>query len=221
MEGGGLLPHNVKSIIPGHGVVLDSGELYEADEVIVAAGAHSKSLADSAGDWIPLDTERGYSILFTGESHHVSRPVGWADSGFYMTPMAKGLRVAGTVELGGLQAPMSRNRCEMMERRAKELLHGLTWRSQDEDWLGFRPTLPDSLPVIGRSQRAPGVTYAFGHQHVGFTLAGITGQLVAEVIAGRTPSIDLHPYRADRFSEYFAGGPLTWGTGDERSQLRF
>merc|ERR1712187_519887 len=99
-RGGRVVPHNVTSLLPGRGVVLDIGEPWDFDEVVVAAGAHSKRLADSAGDWIPLDTERGYSILFSGQSHHVSRPVGWAESGFYMTPMANGLRVAGTVELG-------------------------------------------------------------------------------------------------------------------------
>jgi len=204
-RGGRIIQQNVESILPGHGVVLDSGEFFAAQEVVVAAGAHSKTLAASVGDKIPLDTERGYSIFFSGHSHHVSRPVGWADSGFYMTPMADGLRIAGTVELGGLKAPMSPGRCDMLERSARKLLPGLPSRSPEKDWLGFRPTLPDSLPVIGRSLVAPGVTYAFGHQHIGFTLGGVTGKLVAEMVAGHTPSVDVHPYRPQRFSEYIAG----------------
>jgi len=203
-EGGKVMRKSAITILPGLGVTLDDHTFIAADEVIVAAGAHSKSLADSAGDNIPLDTERGYHVTFPGQEMQVSRPVGWAEGGFYMTPMSKWLRVAGTVELGGLNAPMSQSRCEMLERSAQSLLPALPKRSATGDWLGFRPTLPDSLPVIGRSPSS-GVIYAFGHQHVGFTLGGITGGLVKDIVAGETPCIDLHAFRPNRFEEHFAG----------------
>eukprot|EP00930_Biecheleria_cincta_P099189 TRINITY_DN90831_c0_g1_i1.p1 TRINITY_DN90831_c0_g1~~TRINITY_DN90831_c0_g1_i1.p1 ORF type:complete len:431 (+),score=59.59 TRINITY_DN90831_c0_g1_i1:43-1335(+) len=209
--GGQVVRQHAKSIVARQGVSLEDGSLISAESVVVAAGAYSKPLAESVGDFIPLDTERGYHVTFSGHENLVSRPVGWAEGGFYMTPMSNWLRVAGTVELGGLNAGMTTSRCEMLEREAQKLLPSLpAKRDAGKDWLGFRPTLPDSLPVIGCSPSAPGVVYAFGHQHVGFTLGGITGQLVAELVGGMTPSIDLHPFRAGRFGEYIAGEQTRW-----------
>lgn len=204
-KGGEILKANVTAIVPGSGVLLATGDLLPADASIVCAGAYSKTLVESVGDRIPLDTERGYHITYSGQHGLISRPVGWADSGFYMTPMSHGLRVAGTVELGGLHAPLSENRCEMLERTSRSLLLKLPPRDVGGDWLGFRPTMPDSLPVIGRSPSAPDVIYAFGHQHIGLTLGGVTGALVADLVEGREPSVDLRAYRPNRFSEFIAG----------------
>ena len=113
--------------------------------------------------------------------------------------MAGGLRVAGKVELGGLVAGADASRYTEIERATCEMIPGIGARREEEDWLGFRPTMPDALPVIGRSGRVPAVVYAFGHQHVGWTLGGVTGQLVAEIVEGRAPSVDVGPYRAGRF----------------------
>ena len=113
--------------------------------------------------------------------------------------MGGGLRVAGKVELGGLHAPPSPAHWAQIERETQATFKGVGARTPSSDWMGFRPTMPDSLPVIGRSRTLPCVLYAFGHQHVGWTLGGITGQLIAELAQGKQPSVDLAPYSLDRF----------------------
>ena len=120
-------------------------------------------------------------------------------SGWIATPMGGGLRVAGKVELGGLHAPPSPAHWAQIERETQATIGGVGARTPASDWMGFRPTMPDSLPVIGRSRTLPCVLYAFGHQHVGWTLGGITGQLIAELAQGKQPSVDLAPYSLDRF----------------------
>ena len=184
----------------GAAVRLDDGSELVADDVVVAAGAHSKALAASIGDWVPLDTERGYHVAFArGTESLLTRAVCDPTEGFIASPMAGGLRVAGKVELGGLRAPADASRYAEIERATCAMIPGIGARCEEEDWLGFRPTMPDALPVIGRSGRVPAVVYAFGHQHVGWTLGGVTGQLVAEIVEGRAPSVDIEPYRAGRF----------------------
>ena len=148
-------------------------------------------------DRLPLDTERGYHVMFPDDASMISRPVGLADAGFYLSPVGGGLRAAGTVELAGLDAKPNPRRLDYIERTARRALPALHQRG--DTWLGFRPTLPDSLPVIGRSSKHPSVVYAFGHQHVGLTLAGITGKLVQQIIDRENPIVDPAPYRAQRF----------------------
>jgi len=167
------------------------------DYVVVAAGAWSRPLARQVGDRIPLDTERGHHVMFPGAQTLVSRPVGRAELGFYVTPLAHGLRAAGTVEFAGLAAPLDRARTRFIARAARALLPQLN--EPASEWLGFRPSLPDSLPVIGPSPRNPKVFYAFGHGHLGITLAGVTARMVADLIDGRRPVADPFPYRPDRF----------------------
>jgi D-amino-acid dehydrogenase len=116
--------------------------------------------------------------------------------------MADGLRAAGTVELGGLSAPSNAGRTAMIRRGVEALLPGAG--EGTSEWLGFRPSMPDSLPVISNSPTSPNVTYAFGHGHLGLTLAGITGRLVADLVSKRKPSIDLTPFRSQRFSHFGA-----------------
>jgi|EP00802_Teleaulax_amphioxeia_P014419 glycine/D-amino acid oxidase-like deaminating enzyme len=176
------------------------------DEVVVAGGAHSCALAASIGDWIPLDTERGYHVEWEEGSEAVfTRAVCDPSQGYISSPMSGGLRSAGLVELGGTGAGPTPVRYRQLEEATRSMLNPsaaakLGPRVKTADWLGFRPTMPDALPVIGRSLRAPRVVYAFGHQHIGWTLGGITGQLVTELIDGREPSVDLRPFRPDRFS---------------------
>ena len=148
-------------------------------------------------DRLPLDTERGYHVMFPDDASMISRPVGLADAGFYLSPVDGGLRAAGTVELAGLDAKPNPRRLDYIERTARRALPALHQRG--DTWLGFRPTLPDSLPVIGRSSKHPSVVYAFGHQHVGLTLGGITGKLVQQIIDREDPIVDPAPYRAQRF----------------------
>ncbi|QEY63236.1 FAD-binding oxidoreductase [Metapseudomonas lalkuanensis] len=161
------------------------GATYRADRVVVCGGAWSAALAQQVGDRIPLDTERGYHIEFDLPEALLDRPCCPVESAFYMTPMAGRLRVAGTVELGSIKDPANPARFDYLERHARRVL-GLT-APVARRWLGFRPSLPDSLPVIGPSPNEPRLIYAFGHQHLGLTLAGATGQLVAECVAGNAP----------------------------------
>jgi D-amino-acid dehydrogenase len=178
-------------------VVRSSGAPLAADCVVVAAGAWSRPFARQVGDRIPLDTERGHHVMFAGAQSLLNRPVGAAELGFYMTPLADGLRAAGTVEFGGLDAPLDPRRIRFLVRGARTLLPQLSEPSSE--WLGFRPSMPDSLPVIGPSPRNPKVFYAFGHGHLGVTFAAVTARMVADQIDGRRPGIDPSPYRPDRF----------------------
>lgn len=169
-----------------------------AKTVVIAAGAHSRALAASAGDRVPLDTERGYHLEWDMPSPRLTRPACPTTRGFYLCPMAGRLRVAGTVELGGLTLPPSPHRIARLAEGARSVFPDLGAPSRD--WMGFRPSMPDSLPVIGPSSRGPEVIHAYGHGHIGLTLAPITARIVADLVAGRVPhSIDITPYRADRF----------------------
>jgi D-amino-acid dehydrogenase len=165
---------------------------------VVCAGAHSKPLARQCGDEVPLDAERGYHIMYPGASGAISRPIGWAERGFYMTPMEQGLRVAGTVELAGMKPQRHQGLLDLLHFASKRAVPGLG--EPNAPWLGFRPTLPDGLPVLGRSRDSARVIYAFGHQHIGVTLGGISGALVADLVAGRAPAVDLAPFAASRFA---------------------
>jgi D-amino-acid dehydrogenase len=168
-----------------------------AKKVIIAAGAHSLPLAQMAGDRIPLDTERGYHLEFDGQENRLSRPVCPTDRAFYFSPMKGRLRAAGTVELGGLTAPPSTHRLAALERGVRSVFPDLPPPSRT--WMGFRPSIPDSLPVIGPSRGGLEVIHAFGHGHIGLTLAPVTAEIVADLVAGRTPRVELSPFRANRF----------------------
>jgi glycine/D-amino acid oxidase-like deaminating enzyme len=180
----------------GVSVTLD-GTARHFSHVVIATGARSAQFAAQCGDSVPLDTERGYHVRYPGAQQLISRPVGWAERGFYMTPMSDGIRVAGTVELGGFSEARNRSLLDLLTFSSKRALPALD--APDSSWLGFRPTLPDGVPVLGRSSASERVIYAFGHQHLGLTLAGISGRIVADLIARRTPPLDLAPYAATRF----------------------
>jgi len=171
--------------------------IIEAPKVVLAAGAWSRGLARQVGDEVPLDTERGYHLEFAMDVCPITRPVSPIDLGFYVTPMAGRLRVAGTVELGGLSAPLNRRRTALLERGVRKLFPDLG--APQSQWLGFRPSLPDSLPVIGPSRRHPGLIHAFGHGHLGMTLAAVTSLIVAGLVEGGNGVWDLTAFRVDRF----------------------
>ena len=180
------------------GVVLSTPEgSAQHDFVALCAGAHSGALAAQCGDVVPLEAERGYHLMYPGSSALISRPVGWAERGFYMTPMAQGLRVAGTVELAGLGSAKHQGLLDLLHFSAQKALPQLG--KPTAPWLGFRPTLPDGLPVLGRSKASARVLYAFGHQHIGLTLGGLSGMVVADQVAGRESVMDLTPFAASRF----------------------
>jgi D-amino-acid dehydrogenase len=194
-----------------HGFRLDAGRLvaietasgaFPADAAVVCAGAYSKPLAAALGDRVPLETERGYHLMIRDPETMPRIPTADADGKFVATPMDIGLRFAGTVELAGLEAPPDWRRARILLEQGRKMLPGLATSYPKERismWMGHRPSLPDSLPVIGPSRATPDVVYAFGHGHVGMTAAPMTGKLVADLIAGRPPSIDVAPFSAARF----------------------
>jgi glycine/D-amino acid oxidase-like deaminating enzyme len=193
--GGVFIAEPVKSLIPGAQPRLQAVQEWQASEIIVAAGAHSKALARMAGVRVPLETERGYHLEWDRPQPRLTRPACITERGFYLCPMTGRLRVAGTVELGGLKAPPSPHRLARLEEGAKSVYPDLGTPSRT--WMGFRPSLPDSLPVIERGENH--VTLAFGHGHLGVTLAPITAALVANAISGKSPHLDLAPLSARRF----------------------
>jgi D-hydroxyproline dehydrogenase len=180
------------------GVILTGERIrIHAHRVVIAAGAHSRALALQAGDRVPLDTERGYHAEWDMAAPRLNRPCCPTSRGFYLCPMSGRLRVAGTVELGGLTAPPSPHRIKRLVAGARAMFPDLG--APDRTWMGFRPSIPDSLPVIGPSQGGDEVIHAYGHGHIGLTLAPVTAALVADCIARRTPSRELAPFRANRF----------------------
>lgn len=180
------------------GIVIKGPGLHlHARRVVIAAGAHSRRLAAMAGDRVPLDTERGYHVEWDMASLPLTRPSCPTSRGFYLCPMQGRLRVAGTVELGGLTAPPSPHRIAKLIEGARAIFPDLPEPSRH--WMGFRPSIPDSVPVIGPSRRGADVIHAYGHGHIGLTLAPVTARIVADLIAGRTPELALTPYLPHRF----------------------
>ena len=200
-KGGKFVQENIKylqQINSNQTLIKSETKDYKFEKTVVASGAFSKRLTDQLGEKIPLDTERGYHVHFKNMEHLLSRPVIFLDRGFGMTPMNQGLRAVGTVELGGLENPPSKKRIDYIIKCAKELLPQLS-EHQDE-WLGYRPTLPDFLPILGPSLKNKNIIYAFGHHHLGWTLGAITGKIVSGIVAGEKTNLDLSPYSSKRFN---------------------
>jgi D-amino-acid dehydrogenase len=174
-----------------------------AAAVVLAAGAHSKPLAARLGEKVPLDTERGYHAMIKSPEVAPRLPIMDAEAKFVATPMEEGLRMAGTVEFAGLEAPPDWRRARVLLRHGQAMFPGLP-RAISEDriavWMGFRPSMPDSLPVIGRTRRYPNAFLAFGHGHVGLIGAPMTGRTIADLVAGRAPAIDIAPFSVERFA---------------------
>ena len=155
-------------------------------------------MAAQLGSAPPLDTERGYHVQLPDPGVMPRLPVYSTERAFVATPLEAGLRVAGTVELGGLDAAPNWDRAELLLSHAKRWFPGLATEGYSR-WMGFRPSMPDSLPVIGRSPRFANVIFAFGHGHCGMMMGARTGELVATLLAERDPGLDMAPYRVDRF----------------------
>ena len=179
-------------------IASSDGSVLQADRVVIATGAWSKQLAKSLGDNVPLDTERGYNATMTEPGVSFTRPVLFEGHGFVITPLKTGLRVGGAVELASIDASPNWARLEALLKKARSFVPGLKQDGR-KDWMGCRPSLPDSLPVISRSRATPRVLYAFGHAHHGLTQAAATAELIAAMIAGRETAIDVAPYSAQRF----------------------
>ena len=200
--GGRLMRANVVRIEIGdrraRSLRLDDGAVHAFDELVIAAGAWSDLLARQLGDAVPLESHRGYHVTLPKAGIRPQRLVLHAADHFVVTPMEMGVRVAGTVEIAGLEAPPNYQRARILVRKAKRIYPGLD-DAGGVEWMGHRPATPDSLPVIGRATGVGNVSYAFGHGHLGLTFGPITGRVIAELAAGKPASLDLHPYRVDRF----------------------
>ena len=183
-----------------NGVTLaGNGVSLSARKVVIATGAWSQPLAKQLGDNVALDTERGYHLMLSIDNNRLlSRPVSNGDSGFVLVPMELGLRLTTQVEFAGLEAPPDYSFVRSLLPMVQRMLAGVDTTEQSA-WMGFRPSLPDSLPVLGYSTKSDNVLYAFGHQHLGMTLGPISGLIIADLIAGRNPGVDLFPYRPGRF----------------------
>ncbi|WP_189682383.1 NAD(P)/FAD-dependent oxidoreductase [Seohaeicola zhoushanensis] len=176
--------------------VRTSGRAVTADRAVIAAGAWSRRIARASGQRLNMNTERGYHVAFAPHAGLLNHAVMYPSDGFFLTPLDHQIRAAGTVELGGLDKPAREVRLRVLEAKARRMVPALGER-QDQ-WLGFRPSSPDSKPFIGPSARDPRILFACGHGHMGVTLAGITGLLISQVVDGKTPMLDLAPFSPGR-----------------------
>jgi D-amino-acid dehydrogenase len=200
-NGGTLARGKVVALRPvgdGVTVALEGGDALAAAHVVLAAGAHSHHLALGLGDRIPLETERGYNTTLPADAFDLRTQVTFGGHGFVITRLTSGIRVGGAVELGGLDLPPNFARSDAMLKKAQSFLPGLK-ATGGTQWMGFRPSLPDTLPAIGPARATPRVTYAFGHGHLGLTQSTATARLVADLVTGAPPPIDITPFSPQRF----------------------
>ncbi|WP_210526845.1 NAD(P)/FAD-dependent oxidoreductase [Rubellimicrobium arenae] len=182
----------------GASVILADGTSLRADKVVLSAGAFSHRIARTLGERIPLETERGYNTTLPSEAFDLRTQITFGGHGFVISRLSTGIRVGGAVELAGLSIPANFKRSEVMLKKAQAFLPGLD-PTGGVQWMGFRPSLPDSLPVIGPARATPNVIYAFGHGHLGLTQSAGTARLVADLLTGSKPSIELTPFSPQRF----------------------
>lgn len=203
LKGGGeYIRAEVEKLEYRNGIVksaITRTDRYEADLYVVATGAWSKKLAADVGSSIPLDTERGYHVVLSSSPDKLTTaPLLWAEHSIVMSPNSCGLRVTSSVEFAGMKrSPDFRKLVKKIPEVRRAYVrppgHAIA------EWLGFRPSIPDSVPVIGRAPRADNTIFAFGHGHLGLTLGPLTGLIVGDLIENREPQFDLAPYSASRF----------------------
>lgn len=200
-RGGRIDRAEVSSLHPIEGGVeirTTDGRTVRARKVVLAAGAFSHQVARSLGENIPLETERGYNTTLPADAFDLRTQVTFGGHGFVVTRLSTGIRVGGAVELGGLKLPPNFRRSEAMLERARAFLPGLKPEGGVQ-WMGFRPSLPDSLPAIGRARATPDVVYAFGHGHLGLTQSAGTARLVADLLTDGKTAIDIASFSPQRF----------------------
>jgi len=201
-RGGRARRAEATALVPGAGGVtvrLAGGGEIVAQRVVIAAGAWSHRLARTLGERIPLETERGYNTTLPPGAFDLRRQLTFGGHGFVVTPLATGVRVGGAVEFAGLDAPPNFARSATLLAKAKRFMPALDVTGGSE-WMGFRPSLPDTLPAIGAAAADDRVIYAFGHGHLGLTQAAATARLVADLIHGRAPALAMAPFRPQRFA---------------------
>lgn len=200
-KGGQILQAEVTALTPSEsGVTLSLARAapISTDQVVLAAGAFSHRIAKTLGERIPLETERGYNTTLPPTAFDLRCQITFGGHGFVISRLSTGIRVGGAVELGGLTLPPNFKRSDAMLKKAKAFLPGLNPESGVQ-WMGFRPSLPDSLPAIGPARATPRVIHAFGHGHLGLTQSPGTARLVADLLTGRAPAIPLAPFSPQRF----------------------
>lgn len=201
--GGDIIAERAMKLIPREGggtMVMTNIANRTADHVVVAAGAWSAQLLTPLGVHVPLETERGYHSMLFSPSVQPRIPISSKTRAFFMTPMEDGLRVAGTVEIAGLDAPPNEQRAKILVDHARRLFPDLQ-AADVRYWMGFRPSTPDSLPILGPVAGRPGLYLAFGHGHFGMSGGPPSGRLLARLITGQPPGIDPMPYSARRFAQ--------------------
>lgn len=174
------------------------GRVLPASNVVLCAGAYTGQLSRKLGEPIPLETERGYHTQIMAPGISLRHSIIWPARAFMVTPTAGGIRIGGSVEMAGLEAPPDYRRARVLVRHAQEALPDLKCENATE-WMGHRPALPDTVPIISASAKTRGVYYATGHGHLGLTYAATTARVIADLVTGATPPIDISPYRVDRF----------------------
>jgi len=199
-DGGHIETARVEAVTEGEGSVTVSSARGNRpyDFAVVAAGAWSRRILKTARPTIPLDTERGYHVMLPDPNIVLARPILVSEFGFAVTPMRDGVRISGLVEFAGLDAPPDYRKAERMLRQAKTILPGLN-TAGGQYWMGHRPSLPDSMPVIGPARPHSRLLLAFGHGHQGVGFAAITGKIIASLISGDRPPLEISPFSPRRF----------------------
>jgi D-amino-acid dehydrogenase len=191
VEGFDVGPEGVKAMKSDQGTE-------PVENVVIAAGVWSRALARALGSAVPLEAERGYHTMFHGADLKVNGSVLSVDRYVSITPMKDGIRVGGFAEFAAPDAPADMRNAKILAKIGQSIFPDLK-SEQRSEWMGPRPSHPDSKPAIGRSPRHRNAYFAFGHDHLGLTFGSITGKLISELLAGKPPSVDLEPFRPDRF----------------------
>lgn len=201
-DGGKLVQRKVLDLevtVDGPRALITDGGPMPVETLVVCAGAHSNEFSARLGDRLPLEAERGYHVTYSDPRVELPLPVFMPEHKFFLTPMEMGLRIAGQSEFAGVDAEPNYARADILAQHMARILPGLS-SADATRWMGRRPSLPDSMPVIGRATRFVNVYYAFGHGHVGLCGGAPTGRIIADLVSGRTPAIDVMPFSASRFS---------------------
>jgi D-amino-acid dehydrogenase len=198
VAGGGTFEKAEVQALADGSVTLADGRRMEADRIVLAAGVWSDALAAQLGAKAMITSERGYHLFLKSPSFMPSAPFMVSEASFVVTPMAKGLRCAGIAEYAPIDAPRAEGPVALLRKRIAQVYPTLRWDAE-EVWMGRRPTTPDSLPHIGALPGTERILFCTGGQHVGLTLGPRMGRIVADLAVGRTPNIDLAPFRPDRF----------------------
>ncbi|HJQ61959.1 MAG TPA: FAD-dependent oxidoreductase, partial [Burkholderiales bacterium] len=201
-DGGKVLQRQVLDLEIGsagpRALVTDAGRV-PVETLVICAGAHSNEFSAKLGDSVPLEAERGYHVTYSDPRVELSMPVFMPEYKFFITPMEMGLRIAGQSEFAGVDAEPNYGRADILAKHMQRILPDVS-AADTTQWMGRRPSMPDSMPVIGRATKFPNVYYAFGHGHVGLCGGAPTGRIIADLVSGRPPAIDVAPFSVARFS---------------------